>query len=271
VCGRRHPLCIVQVTQYDFTLLHLFISHAHHALHVLIIRAAVPPPLPSAQALAEDGRRLWVGTTSSTIHGYDVGPTAATTSSSSSGQGPGAPPGSVGSGSRGRGSSISSRAFYGSSPAVRLRRHSFDPQEVQEAPSCSSPAVTIPGAPGEAGDLGVLGVCEYVYCMAALATGVAVGGDWCGACWVCWAGGVINGGAGWQPRRLSVDAFCGVSYGAGAVAISAVAVALCASQAGAPPGGPDATEVGSTGSCPVISRSTGLRIDVINQGLYMKI
>jgi hypothetical protein len=92
-----------------------------------------------------------VGTTSSTIHGYDVGPAAATATSSSSGQGPGALPGSVGSGSRGRGGSISSRAFYGSSPAVRLRRHSFDPQEVQEAPSVSSPAVTIPGAPGERG------------------------------------------------------------------------------------------------------------------------
>ena len=115
------------------------------------------------QALTPDASRLWVSTTSPSIRGYDLNP-AGDTRDSTSGGGATADHaaaavavagslGGAGSGSFSRGTPGSSRAFMGSSPSVRFRRHSVDPQGSEAAPTCSTPAVTIPGVPGGCGRL----------------------------------------------------------------------------------------------------------------------
>jgi hypothetical protein len=121
------------------------------------------------QALANGGTRLWVSTTLSSVHGYDIpyeycgtevqqqqqqpqqqqrsGQLPAADGSSSNGAPAAAAAAAVPAGGRTLSGSASGRAVIGSSPLMRLR-HSLDPGAGGEVPLLS-PCVRIEGAPGE--------------------------------------------------------------------------------------------------------------------------
>lgn len=89
------------------------------------------------QAVCPSGERMWVATTSSCVKGYDIPKDWPERRGHAGGH----------AGQVIRGGSMS-RAFMGSSPAVRLR-HSTEQHANQPQPLVQAPAAIIQGAPGE--------------------------------------------------------------------------------------------------------------------------